>query len=71
MPTCTTKDMILEKPIIYNLILPIPDTDFRNFIEEVTDLSNKYPEIIARIEEDLDLNARKKKEASPCRQEIY
>lgn len=61
MPTCTTQEMILEKPIIYNLILPIPDTDFRNFIEEVNDLSDKYPEIIARIEEDLDLNALKKK----------
>jgi len=62
MPTCTTQEMIPEKPIVYNLILPIPDTDFRNFIEEVTELSNKHPEIIARIEEDLDFNARKKKE---------
>jgi hypothetical protein len=61
MLTRTTQEMILEKPIIYNLILPIPNTDFRDFIEEVDGLSNKHPEIIARIEEDLDLNARKKK----------
>jgi len=51
-------------------LFTIPDTDFRNFIEEVTDLSNKHPEIIARIEEDLDFNARKKKTSS-CGQEIY
>lgn len=61
MPTCTTQETILERPIVYNLILPVPDTDFRDFIEEVNDLADKYPEIIAEIEKDLDSNARKKK----------
>ncbi len=61
MPACTTQEIIPERPIVYNFILPVPDTDFRNFIEESRCLSNKHPEIIARIEEDLDSNARQKK----------
>lgn len=61
MPTYTTKEIIPEKPMVYNLILPIPDTDFQDFLEEVKDLSNKHPEIIGSIEEDLDRNAREKK----------
>ena len=61
MPTCTTQETIPESPLVYNLILPVPDTDFRDFMEEVNYLSKKYPEIIDKIEEDLDANARKKK----------
>ncbi|MBC8179856.1 transposase [candidate division KSB1 bacterium] len=61
MPTCTTQETVPDSPLVYNLILPIPDTDFRDFIAEVTELSKKHPEIVESIEKDLDENARKKK----------
>ena len=61
MPTCTTQETIPESPLVYNLILPVPDTDFRDFMEEVNEFALKYPEIIEKIEEDLDDNARRKK----------
>ncbi len=38
MSTCVTQKMIVEPSPIYNLILPIPDTDFRDFLDEVDEL---------------------------------
>jgi len=47
--------------IFYKLILPTTDSDFRCFIEEVNNLLDKHPKIIAKIEEDLNFNAHTKK----------
>ncbi len=62
MPACATQAKISEETPISNLFLPIPDTDFREFLEEVEGLARFAPEIIEAIEKDLDANAREKKE---------
>jgi len=61
MPACTTQMTIACEPTIINLFLPVPDTDFRNFLEEVAELARFAPEIITAIESDLDAHAREKK----------
>ena len=61
MPACATKDSLADKPTISNLILPVPDTDFRDFLDEMEELARLAPEIIAAIEKDLDACARAKK----------
>jgi hypothetical protein len=38
MPTCATQQETTESAAIYNLILPVPDTDFRDFLDEVDEL---------------------------------
>jgi len=62
MPACATPETIVERLPIGNLILPLPDTDFRDFIEEVEALVRFAPEIIDAITQDLDANAREKKQ---------
>ena len=44
-----------------NLILPVPDTDFRDFLDEVEELAGFAAQIIEAIEKDLDAHAREKK----------
>ena len=61
MLTCATQKTVAEAVPIYNLILPVPDTDFRGFLDEVDTLSRFAPKIIEEIEKDLDVNAREKK----------
>ena len=61
MPACATQETVVERLPIGNLILPVPDTDFRDFLDEVDELSRFAPEIIEAIERDLDANAREKK----------
>ncbi len=61
MPACATQDTVTETTPICNLILPVPDTDFREFLAEVDDLSRFAPEIIEAIEADLNDHAREKK----------
>jgi hypothetical protein len=61
MPACATKETLTDQPTICNLFLPVPDTDFRDFLEEVDELARFAPEIIKAIEADLDLHAREKK----------
>jgi hypothetical protein len=41
--------------------LPVPDTDLRDFLDEVDELAGFAPEIITAIEVDLDAHARRKK----------
>lgn len=43
------------------LFLPLPDTDFRDYLEEVARLADSYPAIITAIESDLDAYALEKK----------
>ena len=61
MPACATRKKLDEKHRVSNLIIPVPDTDFRDFLEEVEKLAVVAPEIIAAIEQDLDVRAREKK----------
>ncbi len=37
MLACTTQKTITDQPAISNLFLPVPDTDFRDFLDEVAD----------------------------------
>jgi len=61
MPACATRKTIADQPAISNLFLPVPDTDLRNFLDEVDELAGSAPEIITAIEADLDAHARRKK----------
>ena len=61
MPACATQETIPETAAISNLFLPVPDTDFREFMDEVAQLLRFAPEIITAIEGDLDANALAKK----------
>ena len=61
MPACATQKTIAEQSSMCNLILPVPDTDFRDFLDEVTELARFAPKIITAIEGDLDAHAREKK----------
>lgn len=44
-----------------NLFLPVPDTGFRDYLDEVDEVLRFAPKIVAAIEQDLDTHARKKK----------
>ena len=61
MPARATHKETTDIPWSGNLILPVPDTDFRDYLDEVDELAGFAPEIAGRIEEDLDAHARKKK----------
>lgn len=61
MPACATREKVDENATLSNLILPVPDTDFREFLEEVDELARFAPEIIEAIEKDLDAYARARK----------
>ena len=61
MAACAAQKNIAERVSVGNLILPIPDTDFRSFLDEVDEIARFAPEIIAAVEADLDVHARKKK----------
>jgi hypothetical protein len=58
MPTCATPKKTTDIPWPGNLILPVPDTDFRDYLDEVDELVGFAPEIVAEIEKDLDAHAR-------------
>jgi len=61
MPACATQETIADAVPISNLFLPVPDTDFRDFLDEVAQLLRFAPEIMTAIESDLDAHAREKK----------
>ena len=50
-----------SSPRIPYLLLPVPDTDFREYIEEVKALAKSFPEIITSIDSDLENHAKQKK----------
>ena len=61
MPACATKQTLPEIVSVRNLFLPVPDTDFRDFLHEIENLAEFAPEIVGAIELDLDAHAREKK----------
>lgn len=61
IPARATQSNSIDLPCPNNLILPVPDTDFRDFLEEVEQLAQFAPEIIQAIEKDLDAHGREKK----------
>ena len=61
MPTCATEENKSDKTPLSNLILPVPDTDFRDFLDEVEELAGFAAQIIEAIEKDPDAHAREKK----------
>jgi len=44
-----------------NIFLPVPDTEFRDFLEQIDELVTFAPGILEAIERDLDEHAKKKK----------
>ena len=44
---CVTRSKLNENISVCNLILPVPDTDFSDFLKEVAQLAKFVPEIIA------------------------
>jgi hypothetical protein len=61
MPACATHQETTDIPCSGNLILPVPDTDFRDYLDEVDELVRFAPEIVGKVEKDLDAHALKKK----------
>jgi IS5 family transposase len=61
VPACATHKETTDISCPGNLISPVPDTDFRDYLDEVDELVRFAPEIAGRIERDLDTHARKKK----------
>ncbi len=61
MPACATQETIADQPTNGNLFLPVPDTDFRDYLVEVGQLLRFAPEIVTEIESDLDAHALAKK----------
>ena len=61
MPECTTHEITSEVPFTGQLISPLPDTDFRAYLEEVDKLIQFTPKIIDEINKDLDTHGLIKK----------
>jgi len=61
MPACATPQEITKPPGASNYLVPVPDTDFREFLAEVDQLARWAPEILMQIQADLDAHARRKK----------
>ena len=60
-PARATQNSSPDFPWPSNLILPVPDTDFREFLDEGEQMARSAPEIVEEIERDLDAHAREKK----------
>ena len=71
MPACATQKKIADQPLIGKLFLPVPDTDFRDYLDEVDELVRFAPEIITVIEGDLDAHAREKKKLRLADREFF
>lgn len=71
MTACATRDKIEQNVSVCNLIIPVPDTDFRDFLEEVDKLVKYAPGIIEAIEGDMDHYAREKKSLRLADRKFY
>ncbi len=54
MKACAARDNMVKRLPVGNLILPVPDTDFRDFLDKVDELARFAPGIVEAIEKDLD-----------------
>jgi len=71
MIACATEGTIVESHPVGNLFLPIPNTDFRDFLAEVEQLPRFAPQILREIEKDLDANARANKQLRLADRRFY
>ena len=61
MLVCATPNKETGPSLPGTLFLQVPDTDFRDYLDEVDELLRFAPEILDAIEQDLDTHAREKK----------
>ncbi len=61
MPAVATHQKITNFPLQDNLLLPVPDTDFRDFLDELDQLPQFAPQILEAIQQDLDAHAKQEK----------
>ena len=61
MTACATSKNLSERHLTGNLFLPVPDTDFRDYLDKIAEIALFAPEIIQEINVDLDNHAKKKK----------
>jgi hypothetical protein len=61
MAACATQGKAFENVCVGNGIPPVPDTDFRDFLDAVEEWARFAPEIIGASEKDLDGSAREPK----------
>ncbi len=71
MPARATQEKLTESTPAVDLILAVPDTDFRDYLEETDELAGFAPEIVAEIEKDLESHARKKKRLRMADREFH
>ena len=61
MVACAAQKKIAERVSVGNLILPVPDTGFRDFLDGIDELARFAPEIVAAVEADLSPESFKEK----------
>lgn len=61
MKACAAHHNLPSSTPVGNIFLPVPDTDFRDFLKQSEELVRFAPEILEAIEQDLDEHGKKKK----------
>jgi len=61
MKACAAHHNIPSSTPVGNLFLPVPDTEFHDFLEQIDEFVKFAPEILEAIEQDLDEHGKKKK----------
>ncbi len=61
MKACAAHCNLPSSTLVGNLFLPVPDTEFHDFLEQIDELLDFAPEIMEAIERDQDEHGKKKK----------
>ena len=61
MNACAAHHNLPSSTPMGNLFFPVPDTEFRDFLEQIDELVKFAPEILEAIEQDLEEHGKKKK----------